>query len=217
MQGNLSPNWISISIAPLVKKNFPPVCLYRTASHVLCFLLLFCFRPSCCSLCSCFPCSSSLCFYPVGVFCSPPPLADEAQLPSVYRQSTHYTSPPWTSPQCLRVSCRFNDLPIHSCYFRISRDQFLFMFLIVSFLCLRSGYAVCLSQPRLCLALGSSCDFWFMLVCSASVSGLSVCCSFVGVFLESRAQSPFPLLVVLCALLSVSSLTISVGLLFFSK
>ena len=49
-------------------------------------------------------------------------------------------------------------------------------FLIVSFLCFGSQYAMCLSQPRLCLKLGSSWDFWFRLVGSPSLFVLSFCC-----------------------------------------
>ena len=95
-------------------------------------------------------------FFPSGHFCTPPTMADEAHLPCIYWQSSHYRYLPWTSLQCQSI------LPVRwSLAFipAISHDRFLFVFLILSFLCFRSGYAVCLRQPRLCPALGSSCDF----------------------------------------------------------
>ena len=39
-------------------------------------------------------------FLPSGRFCSPPLMAAQGHLGSIYRQSTHYIYPLWTSFQC---------------------------------------------------------------------------------------------------------------------
>ena len=130
------------------------------------FLLSVLFSLSCRSLCSCFPCISSLCFFPGGCFCSPPPMADEAHLPCIHWQSTHYIDPPWTSLQCQSIlSVRLSGVPL------VIFDSGLFVF--------------------------------------ALLSVLSFFC-YLDVFLECWDKFPFPLLVVLCVLLLVSSQTILV-------
>ena len=143
----------------------------------------FMFLPvlSCSSLCS-FPCPSSLYLFPSGLSAlllllllwlirnTCPAFASKQPL---YTPSFNVSSVP-EYPACSGIS------HVYSCYFRLPRDRFLFVFLVVSPLGFRSGYEMCLSQPHAWFFSGF---YSSRLVCSASLSVLSFCCYFDG-FLE---------------------------------
>ena len=181
-------------VSQKVTWKIPYVTLWMSVfESVLWFMFFVCcfYFLSCCSLCSSFSCPSSHCFFLSSYrgWWGTPALHLPAINPLYIPSLDFYSVPEYLA--CLVISW------VYSCCFRVSRTvSFCVFFLIMSLLCFCSGYVVCLRQPRLCPALGSSCDFWFSLVCSASLLVLSFCCYFVS-FLECRAQSPFPLLVAL--------------------
>ena len=140
-----------------------------------------------CSLCSCFPCPSSLCFLP-------------ALLLSWLQR---HTCPAFTGNQHTRYMAISR---VYSCYFQVSHDRFVFDRVFSLFSFGLSSVAQSVSPLVLLVIFDSG---LFVLPCSLFSHSVV---TFLF-FLECRAQSLFPLSVVLCVLLPVSSWTISVGLL----